>query len=164
MTIRFATVEDVPAVLAVRHANPTAPQWTEAQIQDVLQSHPGSAVSRATFVAEVDGEVRGFAVVSALTAVFPVEAELESIAVDPRFHRQGLGRALLDKVIAWCRTAAAETLRLEVRDGNLRAIALYGRAGFQRRGTRPRYYTGPVEDAVCMEINLSGAELPSAAE
>lgn len=164
MTVRPATAADVPALQAITRANPTAPQWTEAQFLDTLQSHPGSAVSRATFVAEAEGQAVAFAVVSALTAVFPVEAELESIAVQPAFHRQGLGRVLLDEVIAWCRATQASVLRLEVRAGNLPAIALYQRTGFQQQGIRRGYYSAPVEDAACMSINLSTSELPSPAE
>jgi [ribosomal protein S18]-alanine N-acetyltransferase len=67
-------------------------------------------------------------------------ARLYSIAVDPRAAGRGVGRALL----AAAQTRAAEqgckALRLEVREDNHRAIALYDRLGYRRFGRYEDYY------------------------
>lgn len=154
MTVRPATEADLPALHAIAAANPTAPQWTPDQFADALRSDPGSAVMRVALVADHLGSVAGFAIASALTRVFPVEAELESIVVAPGLHGQGIGRELLRYVVIWCREHHVSILRLEVRVSNAPAIALYRRTGFQERGIRRLYYTDPAEDAVCMHAEF----------
>ena len=52
----------------------------------------------------------------------------------------GCGRALLNAIEEEAMRRGCEALRLEVRDGNARAINLYERAGFRRIGRCDRYY------------------------
>jgi ribosomal-protein-alanine N-acetyltransferase len=74
------------------------------------------------------------------------ELEVLLVAVAPRARRRGVGRALVEALLAH---ANAATAHLEVRASNAAAIALYERAGFVAAGRRPRYYEGR-EDAVTM--------------
>ncbi|SDG05829.1 ribosomal protein S18-alanine N-acetyltransferase [Terriglobus roseus] len=149
LMVRAATADELQQVYEIAVANPSAPQWTLAQFAEILS--PGeSAVTRELLVAMGDTAVLGFAVVSAVTIVYPVEAELESIAVAPEWHRQGVGRALMQEVLRWAESAGAAELRLEVRVSNTGAQKLYEESGFHSNGMRPRYYANPVEDAVCM--------------
>ena len=67
---------------------------------------------------------------------------------------RGVGLALLQAVFDWASTQKAESLRLEVRAGNERAMRVYSKAGFLQTGRRAAYYTGPIEDAVVMERTL----------
>lgn len=149
MTVRAAVVDDLPQVFAIAAANPSAPQWTLAQFEEILSAGK-SAVTREFLVATEKTVVVGFAVVSAVTAVYPVEAELESIAVAPEWHRRGVGRALMKHVLLWAKSLNAGELRLEVRVSNIVAQKLYEAVGFKLCGMRPKYYANPVEDAVCM--------------
>lgn len=147
--VRSATADELQQIYEIALANPSAPQWTRAQFDEILS--PGeSAVTRELLVAMGDTAVIGFAVISAVTIVYPVEAELESIAVAPEWHRRGVGRALMQGVLGWAETVGAAEMRLEVRAGNLAAQKLYEESGFHASGMRPRYYANPVEDAVCM--------------
>jgi GNAT superfamily N-acetyltransferase len=50
--------------------------------------------------------------------------------VDPAARRSGVGRALVEAIVAWARSAGARTLVLQVTEGNEPALALYRRAGF----------------------------------
>ena len=150
MMIRTARGLDITAVRGIAAANATAPQWTVSQFVEILQPMAGSAVQRALLVAEDDGVVTGFAVVSALGTVYPVQAELESIAVLPQRQGQGTGGLLLQAVLAWCGGNDVAELRLEVRVSNANAISLYKRAGFRSEGVRSGYYERPAEDAMCM--------------
>lgn len=50
--------------------------------------------------------------------------------VAPAYRRQGLGRRLIEAVIAWAETRGAEGLELGVVEGNVPAIALYQKLGF----------------------------------
>lgn len=62
------------------------------------------------FRLEVDGVMAAFAI----TQVVADEATLFNIAVDPAFQRRGLGRALLEHVIAEVEKRHIVTLWLEV--------------------------------------------------
>lgn len=143
---------------AIAAASPAAPQWNAAQFEEMLQPAQASgALRRTVLVAESAGELAGFAVASAVCTVFPAEAELESIVVGPAMQRQGIGRALLEETLAWASSQGAESLLLEVRESNARAIGIYRKAGFRQSGIRPGYYAAPVEAAVVMERTVDRA-------
>lgn len=67
-------------------------------------------------------------------------ARLYSLAVAPRSAGAGIGRALLDAALATAAERDCRELRLEVREDNPRAIALYERAGFVFTDRLPDYY------------------------
>lgn len=99
-----------------------------------------------------EGEVRGFALLRAVAG----EAELMLLAVDPRHQRQGIGQALLAACIDQARTAQAQCVFLEVRDGNS-AMGLYLANGFSAYQCRSGYYRGQnghTHDAISLRRNL----------
>lgn len=158
VTVRAAVAGDLPQVHAIAAANPSAPQWTLAQFEEILSAGE-SAVTRVLLVAAAGAAIVGFAVVSAVTVVYPVEAELESIAVAPEWKGQGVGRALMQDVLWWAESVGAGELRLEVRVSNVVARKLYEGIGFKLCGMRPKYYANPVEDAVCMNRETLAREV-----
>jgi [ribosomal protein S18]-alanine N-acetyltransferase len=83
------------------------------------------------------------------------EVHLVDLAVAPEARRAGVGRALLDAVIAEARAGDARLLLLEVRAGNAPALALYRSAGFFEHGVRRAYYSDNGEDAVEMRLTLT---------
>ncbi len=147
--VRHATSADLPGILEIERACETAPHWTEAEYASILK---GSGVPRCFLVGERDGRLVGFAVAKAAAG----EGELESIAVDPGARRLGVGLALCEQVLAWCRQAGAESVDLEVRSGSTGAIRLYYRLGFCRVGIRRGYYHSPDEDACLMRLSFKG--------
>lgn len=54
--------------------------------------------------------------------------------VDPASRNRGVGKALLDDVIAWFDANGVATVKLAVTTGNSAAVALYESAGFVRFG------------------------------
>ena len=59
------------------------------------------------------------------------------LSVAREWRRQGVGEALMRRVIAWARESGVVTrLELEVLTRNASAIRLYERVGFQREGLR----------------------------
>lgn len=146
IVVRAAREEDLAAVLMLERGMVEAPHWTEAQYREILQQ-----TTRCFFVAEMTGEIVGFAVGSAMMAV---AAELESVAVRPDWRRAGVGRALCEAVIGWSRAQDAAEMELEVRAGGSGPIALYRSLGFLEVGRRPNYYRDPMEDAVLMRLDL----------
>jgi ribosomal-protein-alanine N-acetyltransferase len=101
-------------------------------------------------------ELAGFAVGKAIGSGDDVLAELESVAVAESARRAGIGRALSEGVIAWCREMGAAGVELEVRSANFGAIALYRRLRFVEVGLRKRYYKDPDDDAVLMQRVFAG--------
>ncbi len=150
-SIRPATLADVPAILHILAASPSAPQWSAAEFHEILTSSTADQpLQRAVWIAEAADSAAGFAVSSVLRSVHPAEAELENVAVLPGCRGQGLGRALVETVATWSAACGADALRLEVRAGNAPARSVYAAAGFVPSGRRPGYYANPTEDAVCM--------------
>lgn len=76
-----------------------------------------------------------------------VEAEVHTLAVDPRYQGRGIGRALLRALL---QHAAGATVFLEVRTDNHSAIELYRSEGFAVVGTRRGYYRPSGADAFTM--------------
>jgi ribosomal-protein-alanine N-acetyltransferase len=84
------------------------------------------------------------------------EADVQTIAVAPQAQGQGLGRILLDALIAAAGSRSATSLLLEVRANNEPAIGLYTRRGFERIAIRRRYYQPEDVDAWVMRLALVG--------
>lgn len=148
-SVRAAVAGDVAGVIVLERATAEAPHWGEAEYVAAMDGG-GGYVRRCLLVAEADGVVIGFAV----GKVAEEAAELESVAVDLRMRRGGVGRALCAAVIAWSREERAEVVELEVRAASAGAIGLYRGLGFVAVGRRSRYYSEPVDDAVLMRLDL----------
>ena len=79
-----------------------------------------------------------------------------SLGTHPDWRRQGVAAILLQQAAAAGESAGLARIRLEVRDDNRAAIALYARHGYVIAGALPSYY-GVGEDGVRMERALGGA-------
>lgn len=119
--------------------------WSAASVAEFSKN----AYSRI-MTAHDDKTLVGYAFASVLLD----EAELANIAVIPRARRFGIAKAMLTKLIESLRNAGAETLHLEVREGNLPARSLYDSFGFEIDCKRKGYYLHPREDAVLMTLKL----------
>ena len=82
------------------------------------------------------------------------EVHLLAIATHPDRRRAGVGRRLMDHLLALARDRASRLVTLEVRRSNQPAIALYERYGFQPVGLRRAYYAEDSEDALVMTLEL----------
>lgn len=83
------------------------------------------------------------------------EMQVLAIATDPDFRGRGIGRQMLDHVLAASARAGCQMASLEVRASNAPAIALYEHAGFKTVHVRGRYYQDDGEDALVMMRGLS---------
>lgn len=115
--------------------------WSEKSIASELEN-PLSL----WLVAEENGQVWGY--VGSQTVLD--ESDMMNVAVDPRFRRRGIARALIETLIAELSKLGSRCLRLEVRVSNENARALYARMGFQQLGLRKNYYHNPKEDALIL--------------
>lgn len=78
------------------------------------------------------------------------EGQINNVAVDCSYQNKGIGREMLQTLISIGRSKGLESFTLEVRIGNLSAIALYHGLGFQDAGIRKNFYEAPTEDALIM--------------
>ena len=86
------------------------------------------------------------------------QLHLVTIAVAPGYQGLGIGQALLLAVCDLAVGAEFDSVALEVRPSNLRAISLYARNGFRSHGRLRRYYADNEEDALVML--LDGLDTP----
>lgn len=118
------------AALAALHAvcfpppEAWSPEFFEAQL-----SLPGT-------VALCDGSA-GFV----MAQVVADEAEVLTIAVHPFSRGNGIGRGLLEAVMAEAAHRGAVCMFLDVSERNVAAEGLYRSAGFVAVGRRPAYYS-----------------------
>lgn len=102
--------------------------------------------TRAYFVAKVGREVVGYAgLMMSMT-----DGHVTTIAVDPAWHRHGIGTRLLLALAREGVERGATALTLEVRLSNRGAQEMYKRFGFTAVGVRKGYYADTGEDALVM--------------
>lgn len=133
---------DLEGVLEVEAESFTNP-WTRDMYSWELQNRSMCHI----FVVRTDEcRVAGFC---AFWLVFD-EIHINNIALRPGFRAQGMGSALLGRVLSEGRDLGARRATLEVRASNTAARRLYERLGFYVAGVRRNYYTSPVEDALVL--------------
>jgi [ribosomal protein S18]-alanine N-acetyltransferase len=103
--------------------------------------------------ARADGVLVGYAGISRLGRRPPFEYEVHTIGVEPAYQGLGIGRRLLDDLLAF---ADGSVVYLEVRTDNTAAISLYESVGFVRMGVRKRYYRISGADAYTMRRDAEG--------
>ena len=129
-------------------------------IEPTLYSHPWT---RGNFSDALDGDCACMVyaseeVLCGYAVLLPVldEVQLLDIGIAAQHQRKGLGRQLLNELMAWARSQNIHRMLLEVRPTNVAALALYRSAGFSQIGLRRDYYAAPQgrEDAIVMERQL----------
>jgi len=130
------------------------------EIEPHIYSHPwsrgnfsDSLVSGYSAWVLLDGaEIIGYA----LMMLVLDEAHLLNLSIARTYQKQGLGRLLLEHMIAIARRQNAANMFLEVRPSNISAIALYENIGFNEMAIRRGYYPAHNgrEDAVLMGLAL----------
>lgn len=83
------------------------------------------------------------------------ELHLLNITIDPKLHRQGIGKRVMQAIEGIALQQGMSRIILEVRPSNIPAIKLYEQIGFATIGLRKAYYPGDVasgdrEDASVM--------------
>ena len=152
MRVEAGVVEDLPAVMALEREVEEAPHWGEAVYRELLGGGGSALRGWTMLVARGErGEVEGFLVATLVRAAGV--AELESVVVAGGARRRGIGRELCRAAVGWARVEGAQTVELEVWEGNAAAVALYGAMGFLPVGRRPDYY-GAGRHARLMRLEL----------
>ncbi len=144
--LRPGRLRDLKAVLSLertvfgRHAlEPASMLWLLAR------RWPG------LIVAEESGRPIGHVITRVSGWWWNKRGGISSIAVDPAYLRQGVGRRLMQAALEFLERAGVEVVDLEVSVGNRPAISLYESLGFIARRRMPDYY-GLGEDGIRMTL------------
>ena len=149
-------------------------RMTEHDLLEVVEIEETSGLSRwgwAAYYAELQGNNRHLMLVARLAHEEPKrgrpklagyivarmganELHINNVAVREPYRRLGIGRALLDRVLAEGKRSQVSSAFLELRAGNAAALALYEDCGFRVTARRSKYYSEPVEDALVMIVQL----------
>ncbi len=115
--------------------------WSEQSFRNEL-THSGGVF----LVALLAGEVVGY---GGMWLVID-EAHITTVAVATEHRRKGIARAIMVELLARAKRENVECSSLEVRAGNIAAIALYKALGYGEIAVRKGYYPDNREDAVVM--------------
>jgi ribosomal protein S18 acetylase RimI-like enzyme len=131
--IRAAQASGIDALVAIEDAAFATDRLSRRSFRQLIDSDTTDAL-----VAETEGRVAGYCIV--LFRAGSGVARLYSVAVSPSLAGTGIGRLLLDAAESTAFEKNRLILRLEVREDNPRAIALYERNGYHRIGRETDYY------------------------
>lgn len=136
---------DLDAVFALEESVYPFP-WTRGIFHDCL------LVGYSCWVYQQDEKIVAYVVMSIAAG----EAHILTLAVHPDYQGQGYAKKILDHAIALAAERNADSIYLEVRPTNERAIGIYHKAGFNEIGMRKDYYPAENgrEDALVMALTL----------
>jgi ribosomal-protein-alanine N-acetyltransferase len=147
MRLRKMRKADLARVLEIETTNYAFP-WSKEIFIDCF-----SVLSYSCWVCEdIEENVIAYAVLSIAAG----EAHILNISVAPQSQGLGVGRKIMEHLIA-CASKKAQTLFLEVRPSNTKAQALYESLGFNEIGIRKDYYpaeNNTREDAIMLALEL----------
>ncbi len=144
VSFRPMVAADLGEVMAIERASFRHP-WSSNFFMEEIQVPCARSV-----LAQVNNKIVGYV----LFWLLPEEIDIHNIAVHTGFRRQGIGQALLQRVIEQARKRDCSRVTLEVRVSNLGAQKLYESVGFVSQGLRKGYYSDDGEDALIMALEL----------
>ena len=121
--------------------------WSQESLGEEL-SNPNACF----LTAAEGGEVLGYGGMHFACGEF----YLDNLAVFPQHRHKGAARAILLALRDFALSQKGAFLTLEVRPSNTAAIALYTGLGFRETGRRKNFYTRPAEDALLLQLDLTG--------
>lgn len=86
------------------------------------------------------------------------EFYINNVAVSSDFRKNGIGEALVCRLIDEVKSRGCEFATLEVRESNESARRLYEKCGFNEVGVRRSFYRAPTENAVLYTIFFNDPE------
>jgi len=132
--IRLRALQDSPTAFSSTFAEES--KLTDAAwVKRAIQWNDAKSIG---YLALDDGVAAGIAA-GIFTLNEPSRADLVSMWVDPTHRRLGIGRVLVDAVVAWAREQNAQGLWLLVTSNNHTAISFYQRLGFSLTGKTEPY-------------------------
>ena len=157
MLVRPLDPDDYPAVADVFAEGIATGRATFETHVPTWEEWDAGHLANHRFVAELDGEVAGWAAVVPYSrrSVYRGVGE-ESVYVAERARGRGIGRALLEAVIESARNSGLWTLQAGIFPDNLASLELHRRLGFRDVGVRERIgqLDGAWRDVILLELRL----------
>lgn len=148
--LRRSTTSDLDAIMALERTTFGTDAWSPETMRSELDgAHSYYLVAHPVGEPDV---LDGYA--GLLSPRGAPEADIQTIAVSERARRRGLGRTLMNALVAEARDRGAREVFLEVRADNLGAAALYRDLGFETLAVRPAYYQPDGVDAHVMRLRI----------
>lgn len=145
MIIRKCKYEDILSVAELEKLCFKGESWGFGTLASAFEN----TQQYAMLVAEEDGEVIGYGCIS----VSCENCDVENVLVAEEYRCSGIGRRILNELIAEAKLRGAENAFLEVRVSNSAAMRLYLSCGFVGTHARSRYYSDG-EDCLVMKKSL----------
>ncbi|GIE54437.1 GNAT family N-acetyltransferase [Actinoplanes nipponensis] len=149
VAIRAMRAADAARVLAIYQAGMDAGNASFEHTAPTWPAFDAGRLPAHRFVAVEPGDpgtVLGWVAVSAVSARAVYAGVVEhSVYVDPGARRRGVGRALLDALIAATEAAGIWTIQSGVFPENTASLALHHAAGFRTVGIRERVGRHPAQ-------------------
>lgn len=147
--LRPMQMDDLDTIMAIEPYIYSHP-WTRGNFSDSLNSGYSAWVLEDS--SDAAQKIMGYA----LMMMVLDEAHLLNLSIAKAYQKKGLGRFLLEHMLAIANKHQAEHMFLEVRSSNIAAIALYENLGFNEMSIRRGYYPAASgrEDAVLMGLAL----------
>ena len=147
MQLRAISIDDLPQVMDLERRLFQNEAWLEQTMASEITS------AQTHYVGAFDGSLLGYA---GLKVSGPSYAsDIQTIGVEPESQGRGIGRTLMNELLAVAKRQGSEEVFLEVKAGNQSAIALYLSLGFEQIDVRKRYYQPSGEDALVMRMPIS---------
>jgi ribosomal-protein-alanine N-acetyltransferase len=144
---RPMTTDDLDRIIELEFDLFGEEAWSRQMLVGELGQQPAS---RYYLVAEDDGVIVGYAGLLAAGG----QADVLTIAVASDRWGQGIGTALLERLLTEAADRGSTEVFLEVRADNTRAQRLYRWRGFTDVGVRHAYYQPSGTDAIVMRLDL----------
>ena len=144
-SIRAVSLDDLDDIIEIEKLSFVSP-WTKRLFEETLISPISSS-----FIMKKDRVTLGYIILYSVAD----EAHILNIAVHPQYRGKGCASSLIKHVLDYFEEKKdVHEFFLEVREGNMGAIRLYQRFGFEMIGKRKKYYSETNEDALVMCLTV----------
>ena len=144
MIIRNWKFEDILTVSHLEEECLGGEAWSYATLVNAFESP-----SSYGLVAEDGGEVVGYGCITCAADT----SDLENVVVVEGYRRSGIGKAIVEGLLAEAKARGAQKSFLEVRVSNVPAMSMYLKCGFAGVYARTRYYSDG-EDCLVMSKDI----------
>jgi ribosomal-protein-alanine acetyltransferase len=149
--IRIASEADLENIMQIEKACFGNDAWSKSNMKSELLAPHTTYV-----VAEESNSLIGYAGLSKLAS--STSSDIQTIAVSESHRGLGVGRKLMESLLAFAREQKAKEVFLEVREDKPTPQKLYASLGFQAIDRRENYYQPDGVAAIVMLLDLEGNE------
>jgi ribosomal-protein-alanine acetyltransferase len=145
--IRIATEADLEQIMQIEKACFANDAWSKSNMKSELLAPHTTYV-----VAEESNSLIGYAGLSKLPTT--TSSDIQTIAVSESHRGLGVGRKLMESLLAFAKEQKAKEVFLEVREDKPTPQSLYSSLGFRAIDRRENYYQPDGVAAIVMRLDL----------